>query len=258
MTVFQKVIKPVLDLIVTLLLWAYFIFGYLAFFAPLFIGAFLFNRDREQAFQTLIHLYCRSFIGVVRLLIPGVTIQVREAVRQLRASVVICNHLSYLDPLLLISLFKRHTTIVKSIFFRLPIFGAVLKLSGYLPSKADGALAELVIERMDKMGDFLSSGGILFIFPEGTRSRDGALGQFKTGAFRIANRYQVPIRVVSIRSTQKLFRPDRFLFNTGIKDTIRFDLVGTIAPSANDQPASSIEAQINQARSWLEAGSADT
>jgi len=254
MPVFQNVIKPLLDLVVTLLLWAYFIFGYLAFFAPLFIGAFLFNRNREQAFQTLIHLYCRSFLGVVRLLIPGVSIHAQEDVRRLRASIVICNHLSYLDPLLLISLFKRHTTIVKSIFFRLPIFGAVLKLTGYLPSRADGVLADLVIERMDKMGDFLSSGGILFIFPEGTRSRDGGLAQFKTGAFRIANRCQAPIRVVSIRNTQKLFRPDRFLFNTGIRDPIRLDLVGTIAPSAKGQPAPSIDAQMDQARSMLETG----
>ena len=252
MPVFQKAIKSARDLIVTLLLWIYFTLGYLLFFAPLFISAMLFSRNREQTFQALLHYYCRSFMGVVRLLIPGVSIQIGDKVRSLNGSVVISNHLSYLDPLLLISTFSKHTTIVKSVFFKLPIFGAVLRMSGYLPSKADDALADLVVKRMDNMGDYLSSGGILFIFPEGTRSRDGSLGEFRSGAFRIANRFQVPISVVTIRNTQKLYKPDRFRFDTGIKDPIQLDYLGTIAPVEAVRPSPAIDAQIQQARAMLE------
>ena len=251
MPVFQKAIKPARDLLITLLLWIYFTIGYLLFFSPLFIGAFLFCRNREHAFQALLHYYCRSFMGVVRLLIPAVSIQIEDEVRRLSGSIVISNHLSYLDPLLLISIFPKHTTIVKSIFFKLPIFGAVLKISGYLPSKVDDALADLVLERMDNMGDYLSSGGILFIFPEGTRSRDGSLGAFRTGAFRFANRFQVPVNVVAICNTQKLYKPDRFRFDTGIKDPIQLEYRGTIAPAKTVRPSPEIDAQVQQARAML-------
>jgi 1-acyl-sn-glycerol-3-phosphate acyltransferase len=125
-------------------------------------------------------------------------------------------------------------------------------MSGYLPSKADDALADLVVKRMDNMGDYLSSGGILFIFPEGTRSRDGSLGAFRTGAFRIANRFQVPINVVAIRNTQKIYKPDRFRFDTGVKYPIQLDYRGTITPVKAVRPSPAIDDQIQQARELLE------
>ena len=43
-----------------------------------------------------------------------------------------------------------------------------------------------MIERIDTMDNFLANGGNLFIFPEGTRSRDGTIGRLNKGAFNIA------------------------------------------------------------------------
>ena len=57
------------------------------------------------------------------------------------------------------------------------------------------------------MGDYLSSGGNLFIFPEGTRSRDGKIGKFNDGAFKIAKRFEAPIKVLQIKNTNGLFTP---------------------------------------------------
>ena len=179
----SRPIKPVVDLLVTLLLWVYFIFGYLIFFAPLFAGAFFLVRSRDRAYQRLMHLFCRSFVRVMQALMPQLVVEVAPAARALRSAVVVSNHLSYLDPLLMISIFERQKTIVNSSFCRVPIFGWILQAAGYIPAVSGGMQSGLMAERIEQLGDFFAAGGVLFIFPEGTRSRDGRIGKLKWGAF---------------------------------------------------------------------------
>jgi 1-acyl-sn-glycerol-3-phosphate acyltransferase len=240
-------IKPIADVVITLVIWIYYIFSYLVFFSLCYFAASLFARDREIAFQRINHLYYRSFFFFVRAIVPGLDFRIQPDVLSIRASVIVCNHLSYLDPILLISLFERHKTIVKNAFFKVPIFGSVLKSAGYLPATTSGSFVSLMMERMNGLKDYLSSGGNLFIFPEGTRSRDGRLGRFTYGAFKIAKRCNAPIQVVSIRNTHRLFPPDRFLFNTCINNIIEVRLVGSIAP---DDPIAGSSASEMKEEAW--------
>ncbi|MBC8420268.1 MAG: 1-acyl-sn-glycerol-3-phosphate acyltransferase [Desulfobacterales bacterium] len=231
MPVCFRYIKPVADVAITSIVWVYYIFSYLVFFSLCYFGAFLFSRNREISFQRVNHFYYRSFFFFVRTIVPGLEFRIQDEIFSIRSSVIVCNHLSYLDPILLISLFKKHKTIVKNTFFKLPIFGWVLKTAGYLPATASGALTPLMIEHMDNLQGYLSSGGNLFVFPEGTRSRNGKLGQFNEGAFKIAKRCNAPIKVLSIRNTNIFFPPGKFLFNTCIENTIELRLIGSIEPN---------------------------
>ena len=87
------------------------------------------------------------------------------------------------------------------------------------------------IDQIKSMKDYLMSGGNCFIFPEGTRSRDRRLGPFDQGAFKIARLCRAkPIRLVRIRNTDRLFAPDRFLFNTAGEYVIDVELAGSIEP----------------------------
>ena len=131
------------DLLVTLLQWAYFIFGFLIFFAPFYLIVLLLPPFRTRMFQWLNHYFYRGFFGLFRLLIPGLGWHIDPKIKQLRSSVIICNHISYIDSILMISLFKRHNTIVKERLFHIPIFGWMIRMFGYLPSTAGGALGEL-------------------------------------------------------------------------------------------------------------------
>lgn len=252
MSAHQNLIRSARDFFITALLWMYFIFGYLVLFAPLFILAAIFSGRRERAFQGLIHLFCRSFLRVLRLLVPRLSLQVQPDVRLLRSTVVVCNHVSYLDPLLLIAIFRNQKTIVKSTFFKVPIFGWILKAAGYISSSGGSADSKPVLDRIENMGDYLASGGVLFIFPEGTRSRDGKIGRFHTGAFKIANRFHSPLSVLAIRNTQKLFRPGRFLFNTAGGYAIQVELLGSIEPAAAGRRLAALQDQMQQVRSLLE------
>ena len=248
---FHKYLNPISDLVITLSLWVYFTLGFIVFFSPFYLAAYLFSDTREYAFQQLNHNFCKGFFFLIRVFIPGQKWRIADETKSIRSSVIVCNHLSYLDPLLLIALFKRHKTIVKSTFFSVRIFGWMLRQSGYIPSTSEGRLSELMIERFDTMDDFLSSGGNLFIFPEGTRSRNGTIGQLNKGAFKIAKLSRTPIKIVFIRNTNKLFTPGRFLFNTMVTNTISIEQIAGIEPDYQDEKFS-ISGLISRVRSLLE------
>lgn len=221
-------LRVVWDVVVTLVLWTYFTLGFIIFFAPFYAIAAFFKNRRELAYQRLNHLFFRGFIFLVRTLLPGHRWRIDETAKNIRSSVVVCNHRSYLDPLILISLYGRQKTIVKSDLFALPLFGRLMQWSGFIPSRSRGPMAELMLEQMESLDDFMVAGGNLFIFPEGTRSRDGRIGRLNPSAFKIARRCGAPIRVLFINNTEKTFPPERFWFNTQGPNTISVQWVGSI------------------------------
>lgn len=224
-------ICALIDLLATLSIWGYFTAGFVVLFAPFYLLAAGVARDRQRAFQCLNHFFYRGFFLICRLVMPLQTWRIDPAVRAVRASVIVCNHVSYIDPLLLISLFARHTTIVKNRLFRIPLFGWMLGLSGYLPAASEGRLADAMVACMAAMPAFLATGGNLIVFPEGTRSRTGAVGEFNAGAFKIARLCGAPMAVVAIDNSDRLFTPGRFRFNTCRANTITVRLLARLTPS---------------------------
>jgi len=220
------------DLAVTLLLWLYFTLGFVVFFLPFYLGAFFLKSSSEGAFQRLNHYFYGGFFKLLGLLMPGLTIRIDPALRQLRGTVVVSNHHSYLDPLMFQSTFARQTTIVKSSFFRVPIFGWLIKNAGYMPASAAGPFGELMLQRMATLRAFFSSGGVMFVFPEGTRRPGRPIGALHEGAFKIARRCQVPLAVVRLRNTERVFAPGQFLFHTTDPVTIEIDLVTRVENAA--------------------------
>ncbi len=218
------------DLSVTLILWCYYTLGFVLFFAPFYLFAYCFTPKRQDAFQKLNHIFYKGFFGLIKALIPSCGWQIPKAVREIRSSVIVCNHRSYIDPILLISIYARHTTIAKARLFSIPVFGKMLALSGYLPSTARGRFADLMVDCMANMDGFLASGGNVFIFPEGTRSRDGRIGSLNKGAFKLAKICKAPIKVLFIENTDKLLTPGKFLFNAHRPNTIAVSLVGELNP----------------------------
>ncbi|MEN6317669.1 MAG: lysophospholipid acyltransferase family protein [Syntrophaceae bacterium] len=218
------------DFIITVALWVYYIMGYILFFSPFYLYSYFFSARREEAFQKLNHVLHRRFFSLVQIIVPSITWNIAEEVKAIRSSVIIANHLSFLDPILFVSLFEKQKTIVRSDFFRYPVFGWILKTSGYIPSTTEGPFMEDMLDQIKNMRDYLSGGGNLFIFPEGSRSRDGRTGPFDKGAFRIAKLCNAPIKIVFITNTGKLFPPGKFLFNTCKEFAIGVELIGSLHP----------------------------
>ncbi len=240
-------VKPAFDIGVTIAAWIYYTLGYLLFFAPLYVAAALFASDRQEAFQRLNHRFYRIFFRLLLKITPGLSLEVPADIRAIRSAVVVSNHISYLDPVLLISLFPKHSTIVKGALFNIPFFGRMLKMSGYIPSSAEKN-PDLVIRGMENLPRFFGTGGTLFIFPEGTRSRSREIRPFNKGAFKIAKRQNVPIQILFIRNTDRLYRPDRFWFDTCVENRITVERIGELLP----ETGASVSEQMARVRRQME------
>jgi 1-acyl-sn-glycerol-3-phosphate acyltransferase len=133
----------------------------------------------------------------------------RDRLRRTTGSVVVCNHISFLDPLLMLALIPGVITVVRPDFFRVPFFGWLMRGAGFLQPRlfAEGQ------PWIDRVARHLRSGGNLLIFPEGTRSRDGQLSRFKKGAFYLAKTIGASILVLKVAGTKEVFPPGQWFFN---------------------------------------------
>lgn len=91
-------------------------------------------------------------------------------------------------------------------------------------------LGPAMINNLEDIKKHLAEGGILFVFPEGTRSRDGRLAPFNKGVFTIARYCNAPLKLVFINGTNRLFPPGHFLFNTHEFNEIKLELIGSLEP----------------------------
>lgn len=226
-----------IDFCITLVYWAWFILGFFFLFSWRYLAAALFAQDTEIAFQRLNSRFFQILLSIIRRTAPGQKILIDDEVAKIRSSVIICNHLSYLDPLLLISLYPRQRTIVKPRFFMMPIFGQLVAKSGYLPGEGAGRFSRLMVRQMDSMPEYLRAGGNLFVFPEGTRSRDGKAGSMQKGAIKIARLIGAPVYLLHVRNTDKLFPPGKFLFATRRKNTITLKVLKRLETGGPSPPS---------------------
>ncbi len=220
------------DLLVTILCWTWFTLGFILFFSWRYVACALLTKELEVGFQRLNNRFCQIFFRIVRRVAPNHTWRIDPEVAAIRSAVIVCNHLSYLDPLLLIASFERHRTIVKTRFFKVPIFGWIIKKSGYFPATGEERFTRMMLEQMETMEGFLQRGGNLFVFPEGTRSREGMIGNLNRGALKIARLCKAPIYVLQLTHTENLFTPGKFLLQTREKNTISLQIIDRI--EAND------------------------
>ncbi len=110
--------------------------------------------------------------------------------------VCVSNHQSFLDIFGMARQRREMKWIAKEEIFKLPFFGHYFRLSGDIPvNRGDRESGGAALTRARW---YLDHGMPVMIFPEGTRSRDGKMGPFKPGAFRLAIEAQVPILPVAV------------------------------------------------------------
>ena len=113
-----------------------------------------------------------------------------------RPYVVIANHESFVDILLISHLPWEMKWLSKETFFKFPAVGWMMQMAGDI--RLVRGERDSVIAAMAACTDRLQKKVSVMIFPEGTRTRDGNLQPFKDGAFRLAIDNQVPILPLAV------------------------------------------------------------
>lgn len=128
-----------------------------------------------------------------------------------KPSVVVANHQSAMDICALFNLGIQFRWLSKASVFRLPLIGQAMQWAGYVPViRGNKASHE---EALELSGRWLRRGVSMVFFPEGTRSVDGVMRPFKSGAFRLADAQGVAVTPVVIQGTKELMRKKSFIPN---------------------------------------------
>jgi len=153
----------------------------------------------QKLFVPVANLFLRfAFWLLTRLEISGL-----ENVPKEGALMVICNHISFLDPVLLSMAIPRHIIwMAKAENWRNPLLGLILTLYGAFPVQR----GEVDRRALGRALQVLRSGGVLGIAPEGTRSRVGRMARAKPGAARLALETDATILPVGVAGTETAVR----------------------------------------------------
>ena len=156
------------------------------------------------------------------LSIAGVRIAV-EGLEQIDGDatyIFMCNHVSNLDPPILIPKLPRRTSVlVKQELFKIPILGRAMLMADLVP--VDRRNREAAVNSMREAEQVMARGLNMTVFPDGTRSRDGRLLPFKKGPFYLAMDSGIPIVPVTILGSELLMPKGSSTIHPGVV-TLKF------------------------------------
>ncbi len=117
-------------------------------------------------------------------------------------ALLLINHQSFLDPLLVgVALRRPVSYLARDNLFQFPVLGWLLKRTYVMPISRESAGTESLRESLRRM----EHGFLVGIFPEGTRSDDGALGELKPGFVALVRRTKMPVIPVGVAGGHDAF-----------------------------------------------------
>ncbi|KPJ98886.1 MAG: acyl-phosphate glycerol 3-phosphate acyltransferase [Desulfobacterales bacterium SG8_35] len=103
--------------------------------------------------------------------------------------------------------------LAKKELFAVPVWGPAMRRAGYIP--IDRSHGRQALKSLDEAAQKIAAGTSVIIFPEGTRSKDGKLHDFKAGAMVLAIKSGVPIVPVAILGTYDILPKGKLLLTPG-------------------------------------------
>src|SRR5438093_5065216 len=185
----------------SLVFWVFLVVSSIVLFpVALLIWALTAPVDRRRA---LLHRFTCFWASLYTWLNPAwrVRVEGRERIRPDAAYVMVANHQSLLDILVLFRLFVHFKWVSKIENFRVPFIGWNMTLNRYI--KLRRGSRDSIARALRACELALAQGSSIMMFPEGTRSPDGRLRDFKPGAFTLAQRTGAPILPIVIEGTAR-------------------------------------------------------
>lgn len=212
----ETYLVPVL---VSVYIWGFFLLSLIPLFlmySTLWVVSRPFNRHGRVT-----HYYTAGWAGLYLGINPWwrITIEDKVKIPQGIPVVFVANHQSLMDIALLYQLYLPFKWVSKPEMFRTPIIGWVLRMDRHIMVRKGDK--ESVLKMAETCKKTLKKGTSIFMFPEGTRSRDGVLGPFREGAFILARDAGVPIVPVILQGASDALPKKGLLFKRRQHFTIR-------------------------------------
>ena len=151
----------------------------------------------------ILHLFASVWASLYIWFNPlwQVRVEGRKKLPWKKSAILISNHQSMADILVLYLLFVPYKWVSKKENFSIPLIGWLMRLNKYI--ELDRASRESQVRLMRRAAEYLGKNSSLLMFPEGTRHPGGKLGTFKEGAFRMALDNQVDIIPIVLDGTAR-------------------------------------------------------
>lgn len=123
-----------------------------------------------------------------------------ERIPQDGAAILVCNHVSYMDAIVILATSPRPLRFVMDHrIFKIPLLSALFKAVRAIPIAPASEDAEVMEAAYGSIARALERGELVCIFPEGKLTRDGELNEFKGGIMKILERTPVPVIPMALR-----------------------------------------------------------
>jgi 1-acyl-sn-glycerol-3-phosphate acyltransferase len=176
--------------------------------APLFLTTMWFDPQRKIG-----HWYAQRWGRIITKLNNRWSFEVvnPEKIPRKRAMVVVSNHQGMGDIMMAFCMDLHFKWISKAANFYVPCMGWFMYHAGYIPLRRGNKTS--VLRCMARARKYLDEGVSVLFFPEGTRSRDGEVKDFKAGAFKLAIDGQVDILPLAITGTANALPKNTWKFS---------------------------------------------
>jgi 1-acyl-sn-glycerol-3-phosphate acyltransferase len=169
------------------------------------------------------------------------------------AALLVCNHVSYMDALILSATIPRPVRFVMYYrIFNIPVMRWIFRTAKAIPiagAREDPALMQRAFDEIDAA---LAEGELVCIFPEGALTRDGAMAPFKSGVEKILERRPVPVVPMALQGmwSSMWSRRDSRLGRMRVPRRFRatIDVVAAPAVDGHRTDAATLEAQVRALR----------
>lgn len=165
----------------------------------------------DDTLHKIVKIWANSILAT-----SGVKVTLRglSHIKKSQSHVYMSNHQSNFDiPVLISSLPVHFRWLAKTDLFKIPLFGFAMKRASHI--SIDRSNRRSAFKSLKRAADIIRSGVSVLIFPEGTRSEDGSIEQFKQGGFVLAIDSGMPIVPVIINGTFPIMPRDQPVIKRG-------------------------------------------